>query len=114
LHRAPHRARVRVTLTIIAPGAAKNSRPFWAVELGLAGTGSAPATPVVGMPAAGWRWSVPSGSLPGPVYVARGTRMRLHRVRRCAQISRIVLRHGLAPYLRGLAEPSRIMTACCR
>ena len=44
---------------------------------------------------------VPSGSLPGPVYVARGARMRVHRVRRYAQISRIVLRHGLAPYLRG-------------
>jgi ubiquinone biosynthesis protein len=44
---------------------------------------------------------VPSGSLPGPVYVARGTRMRLHRVRRYAQITRIVLRRGLAPYLRG-------------
>ena len=44
---------------------------------------------------------VPSGSLPSPVYVARGTPMRLHRVRRYAQITRIVLRHGLAPYLRG-------------
>jgi hypothetical protein len=30
-----------------------------------------------------------------------GTRMRLHRVRRYAQTTRIVLRRGLAPYLRG-------------
>jgi ubiquinone biosynthesis protein len=44
---------------------------------------------------------VPSGSLPGPVYVLRSLRARLHRARRYSQISRILLRHGLLPYLRG-------------
>ncbi len=44
---------------------------------------------------------VPSGSLPGPLYMVRGVRLRVRRVRRYSQISRIVLRHGLAPYLRG-------------
>jgi ubiquinone biosynthesis protein len=44
---------------------------------------------------------VPSGSLPGPLYVVRGLRGWLQRTRRYAQISRILLRHGLTPYLRG-------------
>jgi ubiquinone biosynthesis protein len=44
---------------------------------------------------------VPSGSLPGPLYLARGLRGRAQRTRRYAQISRILLRHGLTPYLRG-------------
>jgi ubiquinone biosynthesis protein len=44
---------------------------------------------------------VPSGSLPGPLYVVRGSRKRIHRIRRYSQIGRIMLRHGLAPYLRG-------------
>jgi ubiquinone biosynthesis protein len=44
---------------------------------------------------------VPSGSLPGPLYLARGLRGRAQRARRYAQISRILLRHGLTPYLRG-------------
>lgn len=44
---------------------------------------------------------VPSGSLPGPVYLIRGLRKRLHRARRYSQISRILLRRGLTPYLRG-------------
>jgi ubiquinone biosynthesis protein len=44
---------------------------------------------------------VPSGSLPGPLYVLRGTRRMAGRARRYAQISRILTRHGLLPYLRG-------------
>ena len=44
---------------------------------------------------------VPSGSLPGPVYFARGLRKRLGRARRYSQISRILVRRGLFPYLRG-------------
>jgi len=44
---------------------------------------------------------VPSGSLPGPLYVLRGTRRLAGRARRYSQIGRILARHGLVPYLRG-------------
>jgi ubiquinone biosynthesis protein len=44
---------------------------------------------------------VPSGSLPGPLYVLRGTRRLIGRTRRYSQISRVLARHGLLPYLRG-------------
>ena len=44
---------------------------------------------------------VPSGSLPGPAYLARGLRRRLGRSRRYSQIGRILVRRGLLPYLRG-------------
>jgi ubiquinone biosynthesis protein len=44
---------------------------------------------------------VPSGSLPGPLYVLRGMRRLVSRTRRYSQISRILARHGLIPYLRG-------------
>ncbi|HEX3715436.1 MAG TPA: AarF/UbiB family protein [Trebonia sp.] len=44
---------------------------------------------------------VPSGSLPGPLYVLRGVRRLASRTRRYSQISRILARHGLLPYLRG-------------
>ena len=44
---------------------------------------------------------VPSGTLPGPVEVIQGTRRAYRRSRRYAQISRIAVRHGLGPYLRG-------------
>jgi ubiquinone biosynthesis protein len=44
---------------------------------------------------------VPSGSLPGPLYVLRGTRRLARRTRRYLQISRILARHGLIPHLRG-------------
>jgi ubiquinone biosynthesis protein len=44
---------------------------------------------------------VPSGSLPGPLELRRLLRGRLARARRYSQISRIVVRHGLGPYLRG-------------
>ena len=44
---------------------------------------------------------VPSGSVPGPVYVLRATRGRIGRARRYGQISRILARRGLLPYQRG-------------
>jgi ubiquinone biosynthesis protein len=44
---------------------------------------------------------VPSGSLPGPLYVLRGARRMARRARRYAQIIRILARHGLIPHLRG-------------
>ena len=44
---------------------------------------------------------VPSGSLPGPLYVLRGARRLASRTRRYSQISRILARRGLLPYLRG-------------
>ena len=53
---------------------------------------------------------VPSGSLPGPLYVPRGTRRLASRTRRYSQISRILARHGLLPYLRG-GRRSELATA---
>jgi len=53
---------------------------------------------------------VPSGSLPGPLYVLRGTRRLASRTRRYSQISRILARHGLLPYLRG-GRRSELATA---
>jgi ubiquinone biosynthesis protein len=44
---------------------------------------------------------VPSGTLPQPVELIREARRALARSRRYAQISRIAVRHGLGPYLRG-------------
>jgi ubiquinone biosynthesis protein len=44
---------------------------------------------------------VPSGTGPGPVEVVRGARRAVARSRRYWQISRIAVRHGLGPYLRG-------------
>lgn len=44
---------------------------------------------------------VPSGSLPGPLFVVRDTRRMAGRTRRYAQIIRILSRYGLVPYLRG-------------
>jgi len=44
---------------------------------------------------------VPSGSLPGPLYALRGARRLARRARRYSQIGRILVRHGLIPYLRG-------------
>src|SRR5215470_9865522 len=44
---------------------------------------------------------VPSGTLPQPLEMVLGTRKALGRSRRYAQISRIAVRHGLGPYLRG-------------
>jgi len=53
---------------------------------------------------------VPSGSLPGPLYVLRGTRRLGSRARRYAQIGQILARHGLIPYLRG-GRRSELATA---
>jgi ubiquinone biosynthesis protein len=44
---------------------------------------------------------VPTGTGPGPVEVVRGVRSAVARSRRYWQISRIAVRHGLGPYLRG-------------
>jgi hypothetical protein len=44
---------------------------------------------------------VPSGSVPGPVYVLRAARGRMGRAGRYGQISRIMARRGLLPYARG-------------
>ena len=44
---------------------------------------------------------VPSGTWPGPVEVISGARSWFARSRRYSQISRIAVRHGLGPYLRG-------------
>ena len=44
---------------------------------------------------------VPSGMVPQPLEVIRGTRQAVARSRRYGQISRIAVRHGLGPYLRG-------------
>ena len=53
---------------------------------------------------------VPSGSLPGPLYVLRGTRRMARRTRRYVQVSRILARRGLIPYLRG-GRRSELATA---
>ncbi len=44
---------------------------------------------------------VPEGSLPGPVELWRGWRLRVARTRRYTQILRIAARHGLGRFLRG-------------
>ena len=44
---------------------------------------------------------VPSGSVAGPVFVLRGMRKRVGRAERYWQISRILVRRGLMPYVRG-------------
>ena len=53
---------------------------------------------------------VPSGSLPGPLHVLRGTRQLGRRSRRYVQVSRILARRGLIPYLRG-SRRSELATA---
>ena len=53
---------------------------------------------------------MPSGSLPGPLYVLRGARRLGGRTRRYSQISRILARRGLPPYLRG-GRRSELATA---
>ncbi|MEQ4718527.1 AarF/UbiB family protein [Nonomuraea sp. B19D2] len=47
---------------------------------------------------------VPPGSLPGPLELIRSVRGRVSRSRRYSQITRIAIRHGLGPYLRGRGE----------
>jgi len=53
---------------------------------------------------------VPTGSLPGPLYVLRGPRRLARRARRYLQIGRILARYGLIPYLRG-GRRSELATA---
>ena len=53
---------------------------------------------------------VPSGSLPGPVYLTRSLRRQAGRTRRYAQITRILVRRGLLPYQRG-GRRSELATA---
>ncbi|MEU6716623.1 AarF/UbiB family protein [Nonomuraea sp. NPDC046802] len=47
---------------------------------------------------------VPPGSVPGPLELLRSVRGRLSRARRYSQITRIAIKHGLGPYLRGRGE----------
>ncbi|WP_182880091.1 ABC1 kinase family protein [Microbispora sp. H10949] len=47
---------------------------------------------------------VPPGSVPGPLELIRSVRGRVSRSRRYSQITRIAIRHGLGPYLRGRGE----------
>nr|WP_225311178.1 AarF/UbiB family protein [Microbispora cellulosiformans] len=44
---------------------------------------------------------VPSGSVPGPVQAVGALRRRVGRSRRYLRITRILVRHGLGPYMRG-------------
>jgi len=44
---------------------------------------------------------VPSGTVPQPLEIITGTRRAIARSRRYSQISRIAVRHGLGPYMRG-------------
>lgn len=44
---------------------------------------------------------VPSNTLPGPIYMVRAFRRWLNRATRYAQITGIIVRHGLVAYLRG-------------
>jgi ubiquinone biosynthesis protein len=44
---------------------------------------------------------VPGGTVPQPLELITGTRRAIARSRRYSQISRIAVRHGLGPYLRG-------------
>ncbi|NRQ33457.1 AarF/ABC1/UbiB kinase family protein [Nonomuraea sp. NN258] len=47
---------------------------------------------------------VPPGTIPGPLEAVRSLRGRLSRGRRYSQITRIAIRHGLGPYLRGRGD----------
>jgi ubiquinone biosynthesis protein len=53
---------------------------------------------------------VPTGSLPGPLYIVRGLRKLLGRTKRYWRIIRILGRRGLIPYLRG-ARRAELRTA---
>jgi ubiquinone biosynthesis protein len=44
---------------------------------------------------------IPSRSMPGPLYLFRGLRGRIRRLQRYLQITRILARQGLLPYVRG-------------
>ncbi|MFB9903712.1 ABC1 kinase family protein [Allokutzneria oryzae] len=57
---------------------------------------------------------VPTGSLPTPLEWLRGLGGRLRRARRYSQITRIAIRHGLGPYLRGRDRADRTGTSLAR
>lgn len=57
---------------------------------------------------------VPPGSIPGPIEFLRGLRGRLSRARRYSQITRIAVKHGLGPYLRGRGDRAEDTTARVR
>ncbi|MEV4255950.1 AarF/UbiB family protein, partial [Spirillospora sp. NPDC049652] len=52
-----------------------------------------------------WEAFVPTGSVPSPLLWVRSLRARAARTRRYWQITRIFVRAGLGPYLRGRARP---------
>ncbi|WP_308165877.1 AarF/UbiB family protein [Actinomadura sp. NEAU-AAG7] len=51
-----------------------------------------------------WEAFVPTGSVPSPLLWTRGVRSRIARARRYRQITFVLLRRGLGPYLRGRAR----------
>jgi ubiquinone biosynthesis protein len=57
---------------------------------------------------------LPTGSMPGPFELWRGTRRRIGRSRRYAAIVRIALRHGLGRFLRGRPAPGPSSAAARR
>ncbi|KUL22368.1 ABC1 kinase family protein [Actinoplanes awajinensis] len=57
---------------------------------------------------------LPTGSMPGPVEVWRGTRRRIARTRRYSTIVRIALRHGLGRFLRGRPQAGPTSAAARR
>lgn len=57
---------------------------------------------------------VPPGSIPGPLELVRSLRGRISRARRYSQITRIAVRHGLGPYLRGRGDRPEGRTGAVR
>ncbi|MFG1944328.1 ABC1 kinase family protein [Nonomuraea sp. NPDC048826] len=57
---------------------------------------------------------VPTGSIPGPLELARSLRGRISRARRYSEITRIAVRHGLGPYLRGRGDRPEDRTGTVR
>ncbi|MEV4834360.1 AarF/UbiB family protein [Nonomuraea sp. NPDC049486] len=57
---------------------------------------------------------VPTGSIPGPLELVRSLRGRLSRARRYSEITRIAVRHGLGPYLRGRGDRPEDHTGAVR
>ncbi|MCP3804738.1 AarF/UbiB family protein [Allokutzneria sp. A3M-2-11 16] len=57
---------------------------------------------------------VPTGSLPTPLEWLRGLGGRFRRARRYSQITRIAIRHGLGPYLRGRDRTEQSRTTLAR
>ncbi|MGI5271011.1 ABC1 kinase family protein [Nonomuraea sp. CA-218870] len=57
---------------------------------------------------------VPTGSIPGPLELVRSLRGRMSRARRYSEITRIAVRHGLGPYLRGRGDPPEGRTGAVR